>query len=138
MSLLAQFSSLPGYAERYEYLVEIGRTLMPLTSAEKTELNTISGCTSKVWCVAQLENSDIIRIRAESRSQIINGMLALLVDELDGLTPLQILAFDEKKLMQAGVFAVLTPTRANGLSAVLRYLKITATVYHHQNNNERV
>ena len=137
MSLLAQFSSLPGYTERYEYLVEIGRARAPLTLLEKIEQNSISGCTSKVWCVTKLENG-MMHIRAESRSQVINGMLALLLDELGGLTPLQILSFDEKKLMDAGVFAVLTPNRASGLSAVLRYFKVTAAVYLHQNNNERV
>jgi cysteine desulfuration protein SufE len=132
MSILSHIQSTPNHAHQYELLIEYGTKLIPLSEQEKSEQNSVSGCSSKVWCIITQEpGNTTLSIRAASRSQIINGMLAILVDELSGRDPFFIMAFDASSLSKSGLMELLTPTRINGIQAVLQYIKTVATVYAH-------
>lgn len=120
--LWKELEFLPENTDKYEYLLEIGQGLEKLTAIEKNEDNLVAGCFSKVWCVVRFENGKIF-VKGEGKSQIINGVLALIFDDLNGEKWENVLNYDLEKLKKNGLIGLLTPTRANGILNVVKFIK---------------
>ncbi len=128
-SLLENFSFLDDWEDRYRYVIELGRTLPPLTDAERSEGNKVRGCASQVWMVSEAERGDepILRFRGDSDAHIVRGLIALLLALYSGRPAREIVAADpEDALGQFGLREHLTAQRSNGLSAMVGRMRADA------------
>ena len=114
---------------RYEYLIELGRSLPLIEDAYKTDAYKIHGCQSQVWLRAERDNGHVL-YKADSDALITRGLIALLIRVLNGLTPEEILAADLSFLDRIGMKEHLSPTRKNGLSAMVKQMKHYAVALH--------
>jgi cysteine desulfuration protein SufE len=120
--IIRTMSGLTDWFDKYEYLNDLGKSLPALSDAEKSEKNMLPGCQSKVWLTAELNNGHVI-LKAESDSNIIQGMLALLLDVLNNQPPEDIVNADLFFITETGLSENLSPSRANGLSTIVKELK---------------
>lgn len=121
-ALLEELSLLPGWEERYDYVIGLGRQLPPMPDELKTSKRLIDGCQSQVWLEATCDN-DVVRYLADSDSQITKGMIALFVRVLDGESPDDILTADFGFIDKTGLKEHLAPTRANALNLMATQMK---------------
>ena len=119
--------------ERYEYMIELGKSLPIIDKQNKTDNNTIKGCQSKVWVYAELKKDKII-YTADSDAIITKGIIALLLRVFSEQHPSDILAADTSFIDEIGLKEHLSPTRANGLLAMIKQLKMYAIAYQTQLN----
>ncbi len=129
--IISEFSSLDDWMDRYQLLIDLGSEQPALPDALKTEQNLIDGCQSRVWLDAQLVDGRV-HYRAESDALIVKGIVALLVRVLDNQTPEDILAADLHFIDSIGLRDHLSPTRSNGLVAMLKQMKLYALAYAHR------
>ena len=120
--LLKDLSLFQDWTERYEYVISLGRQLAEMPPESKTDDKLIEGCQSQVWLEAQLDNGSV-HYRADSDSQITKGMIALLIQFLDGESPENILTADFGFLEKTGLKEHLAPTRANALNLMAMQIK---------------
>lgn len=120
--LLDELSFFPGWQERYEYVIDLGKKLRPMPGESKTPDKIIKGCQSQIWLDAVLEDG-LVRYLADSDSVITKGMVALFIRVLDGETPDQILTADLSFIDRTGLREHLAPTRANALSLLATQMK---------------
>ncbi|MDW8479546.1 MAG: SufE family protein [Xanthomonadales bacterium] len=125
-ALVEEFAALPDWAERYQYLIELGRTLPPFPEEWKTEANRLHGCQSQVWLLAE-RRGDRLLFHASSDSAIVSGLIALLLRVYSGRSAEEILATPPDFLDRIGLRAHLSLTRANGLAAMLRRIRELAS-----------
>ena len=111
--------------DRYQMLIDLGEEQEPLPEKEKTEQNLIDGCQSRVWLVCE-ERDGRLFFRAESDALIVKGIVALLVRVLSGHTPQEILDADLYFIREIGLTEHLTPTRSNGLLAMVKQMRLYA------------
>lgn len=123
--IIDEFSAFDDWMDRYQYLVELGNALPPLPEADKTDQNLIDGCQSRVWLVADYADGRIT-FRGESDAVIVKGIVALLVRVLSGCTPDEILDSDLHFIDRIGLKEHLSPTRSNGLLAMVKQMKMYA------------
>lgn len=123
--IIDEFSAFDDWMDRYQYLVELGNALPPLPEADKTDQNLIDGCQSRVWLVADYADGRIT-FRSESDAVIVKGIVALLVRVLSGCTPDEILDSDLHFIDRIGLKEHLSPTRSNGLLAMVKQMKMYA------------
>ncbi len=126
--IIDEFSAFDDWMDRYQYLVELGNALPPLPEAEKTDQNLIDGCQSRVWLVADYADGRIT-FRGESDAVIVKGIVALLVRVLSGCTPDEILDSDLHFIDRIGLKEHLSPTRSNGLLAMVKQMKMYALAF---------
>ncbi len=126
--IIEDFTALDDWMDRYQLLIDMGSALPPLPDEYKTEQNLIDGCQSRVWLDAQLVDGRI-RFRAESDALIVKGIVALLLRVLDNQTPADILAADLRFIDAIGLRDHLSPTRSNGLLAMLKQMKLYALAF---------
>ena len=126
--IIDEFSAFDDWMDRYQYLVELGNALPPLPEAEKTDQNLIDGCQSRVWLVADYADGRIT-FRGESDAVIVKGIVALLVRVLSGCTPDEILNSDLHFIDRIGLKEHLSPTRSNGLLAMVKQMKMYALAF---------
>ena len=120
--IIASFSMFPEWLDRYQYLIDLGRKLPPLAEGEKTDDKLLSGCQSQVWL--HLEgNANEIMIRANSDAAIVSGLIALLISVYSGCSAQQIVDTEPYFIREIGLSEHLSPTRANGLHAMLNAIK---------------
>ena len=120
--IISSFSLFPEWLDRYQYLIDLGRKLPPLAEGEKTDDKLLSGCQSQVWL--HLEgNADEIVIRANSDAAIVSGLIALLISVYSGCSAQQIVDTEPYFIREIGLSEHLSPTRANGLHAMLNAIK---------------
>lgn len=113
------FALLEGWEDRYRYLIDMGNHLEPLSAAEKTRPNKISGCVSQVWLVKE-EVGDKLNFRGASDALIVRGLIGLLFLIYSGKTRAEILATDAHKIFEAlGLATHITPQRSDGFSAMV-------------------
>ena len=127
--LISNFELLGDWEERYGYLIDLGKKLPGLSDAEKTEDNRVQGCQAMVWLVMEPDPERIgaLRIRADSDAFIVRGLIAVLQLIFNGRTPDEILAADAKStLSQLGLDSHLSPTRKNGLFAMVERIRTLA------------
>lgn len=125
--LIDDFSFLDGWEDRYAYVLELGKTLAPLSEEEHNDETHVEGCVSQVWLVTEDEGNSHLTFRGDSDSQIVKGLIAILLVMFSGKSPKEILDTDAETLLgKLGLDQHLTPQRANGLAAMVRRIKAEA------------
>lgn len=125
--IIEEFLPLDDWMDRYQLLIDMGEELPPLASEAKTEQNLIDGCQSRVWLVCERQG-DLLNFRAESDALIVRGIVALLLRVVSGHTPEEILSADLYFIPRIGLSEHLSPTRANGLLAMVKQVRNYALV----------
>ncbi len=118
-SIVADFQFLEDWTERYQYLIDLGKKLPGVGSPYRTEDYKVKGCQSQVWLHSDLDDGRLY-FQAESDSAIVSGLLALLLKVYSGRKPEEIQAFEPEFIDAVGLSKHLSPTRKNGLQAVLK------------------
>ena len=118
-AIIAEFELFPDWLDRYQYLIDLGRKLPELEASEMTDGNLLAGCQSRVWLLLS-GTADAVSIRANSDAAIVSGLIALLVRVYSGASARQILDTEPYFIERIGLAAHLSPTRSNGLHAMLR------------------
>lgn len=126
--IIDEFSLFEDWMQRYEYLIELGKDIPLIDERYKTEDNIIKGCQSKVWLHADIDNDKVI-FTADSDAIITKGIIALLLRVFSNHTPEEIIAADTAFIDEIGLKEHLSPTRANGLVAMVKQLKMYAIAF---------
>ncbi|MBO8476026.1 MAG: SufE family protein [Bacteroidetes bacterium] len=126
--IIDEFSGLTDWMDKYSYIIEMGNALPPLDEKHKTPDNLIDGCQSRVWVNATYEDG-VIRFDADSDAIIVKGIISMLVRVLSGQTPSAILDADLYFIDEIGLKEHLSPTRSNGLLAMVKQIKMYALGY---------
>ena len=128
--IIDEFSLFDDWMERYQLIVEYANELKknPMPAADKTEQNLIDGCQSKVWFTAKMEEGKII-FKGDSDALLVKGVVALLIRVLSGHTPKEILEANLYFIDDIQLREHLSPTRNNGIVAMLKQLKLYALAY---------
>ena len=126
--IIEEFLDFDDWMDRYQLLIDLGSEQEPLDEKYKTEQNLIDGCQSRVWLQADLVDGRI-HFQAESDALIVKGIVTLLVRVLSGHTPQEILDADLYFIERIGLREHLSPTRSNGLLAMLRQMKMFALAF---------
>jgi cysteine desulfuration protein SufE len=127
--IIEEFSSFDDWMDRYSLLIEYGNGLDPFPEAEKTEQNLIDGCQSKVWFTAEMQDGRVI-YHGDSDAILVKGIVALLIRVLSGHTPQEIVEADLYFIDDISLREHLSPTRSNGLNAMLKQMHLFALAYH--------
>lgn len=123
--IIEEFDMLDDWMDRYQLILDYAKDLSPLSAEDKTEQNLIDGCQSKVWFTCRLEEGKII-YEGDSDALLVRGIVALLIDVLSGHTPKEIVDADLYFIDKIGLREHLSPTRTNGLVAMLKQMKLYA------------
>jgi len=114
----------PNDPERYRHLMDLGRKLEPLTDAERTEANKVRGCASQVWLITEPQADRSLRFRGDSDSDIVRGLVAILVRLYSGRAVADILAFDVKAAFERLGFAgAISAQRSNGFFSMVQRVR---------------
>ena len=120
--IISSFGLFSEWLDRYQYLIDLGRKLPPLADEEKTDDKLLAGCQSRVWL--HLEgDADKVIIRANSDAAIVSGLIALLTQVYSGCRAQQIIETEPYFIREIGLHDHLSPTRANGLHAMLNAIR---------------
>ena len=125
--IIDEFSMFDDWMDRYEYLIELGKSLPIIDEQFKLDENLIKGCQSKVWLYSELEN-DTIKFSADSDAILTKGIAALLLRVYSGQKPGDILTAETSFIDDVGLKEHLSPTRANGLVSMIKQIKMYAIV----------
>jgi len=131
--IIDEFSMFDDWMQRYEYMIELGKSLPLIEDNYKTDDNIIKGCQSKVWVHAELD-SDKLVFTADSDAIITKGIIAILIRVFSNQRPSDIIAADTEFIDAIGLKEHLSPTRANGLVSMIKQLKLYAIAYQTQLN----
>lgn len=126
--IIEEFSGFDDWMDKYQLLIDMGSGQEPLPEEYKTEQNLIDGCQSRVWLQADYREGRVV-FRAESDALIVKGIVDLLVRVLSGHTPQEILDSDLYFIDRIGLKEHLSPTRSNGLVAMLKQMKMYALAF---------
>ena len=126
--IIEEFSGFDDWMDKYQLLIDLGNEQEPLDDKYKTEQNLIDGCQSRVWLQADLVEGKI-HFSAESDALIVKGIVALLIRVLSDHTPQEILNADLYFIEQIGLKEHLSPTRSNGLLAMVKQMKVYALAF---------
>lgn len=120
--IIDEFEGLTDWMDRYAYIIDLGNTLPEFPEADKTPANLIEGCQSRVWITAKLDSENKIEFEADSDALIVKGIVALLMRVLNNRTPDEILGADLYFIDRIGLKEHLSPTRSNGLVAMVKQI----------------
>ena len=123
-----EFSMFEDWMDKYSYLIELGNELDDLDPKDKNDQNLIKGCQSRVWLLADL-NEGKISFRGESDAVIVKGLVALLLRVVSGRTPKELLENELHFINDIGLTQHLSPTRSNGLLAMIKQIRLYAVAY---------
>ncbi|MDR6300084.1 SufE family protein [Mesonia maritima] len=126
--IIDEFALFDDWMQRYEYMIELGKSLPLIEEKYKTEENIIKGCQSKVWVHADMEDGKVI-FTADSDAIITKGIIAILIRVFSNQPPKAILDADTEFIDEIGLKEHLSPTRANGLVSMIKQLKMYALAY---------
>ena len=126
--IIDEFSGLDDWMDKYQLLIDLGNEQEPLDEKYKIESNLIDGCQSRVWLQADYVDGKI-NFTAESDALIVKGIVALLIRVLSGHTPQEILDADLYFIEQIGLKEHLSPTRSNGLLAMVKQMRVYALAF---------
>ncbi len=127
--IIEEFSSYDDWMDKYQLLIDLGSEQEPLPQQYKVESNLIDGCQSRVWLQADLTSEGTVHFQAESDALIVKGIVTLLIRVLDHQTPSDILSADLHFIEDIGLKEHLSPTRSNGLLAMLKQMKLYALAF---------
>lgn len=130
--VVEEFSDFDDWMDKYQLLIDLGNEQEPLTPQYKTEQNLIDGCQSRVWLQADMEEGKVV-FRAESDALIVKGIIALLIKVVSGHTPDEILNSDLYFIEKIGLKEHLSPTRSNGLLAMVKQMRMYALAFKAKN-----
>ena len=131
--LIDEFSMFENWEERYQYMIDLGKSLPLIDNQFKTQENIIKGCQSRVWVHAEMENEKVI-FTADSDAIITKGIIAILIRVFSNQSPKAILEANTDFIDDIGLKEHLSPTRANGLVSMIKQLKMYAIAYQTQLN----
>jgi cysteine desulfuration protein SufE len=120
--IIEAFSMLPDWTDRYQYIIDLGRNLPPFPEAARIDANKLHGCQSQVWMVAE-RRGDRMYYQATSDSAIVSGLIALLLKVYSGRRPDEILATQPDFIRKLELHEHLSPTRSNGLNAMIGHIR---------------
>lgn len=124
-----EFADIDDWLDRYAQIIDMGNELPPLDESVKTPLHLIEGCQSRVWLDASLDPEGRVHFRADSDALIVKGIISMLVRVLDGHTPDEILEADLHFIDDIGLGEHLSPTRSNGLLAMVKQMRMYAAAF---------
>ena len=130
--IIDEFTGLDDWMDRYQLLIDIGNDQDPLPEQYKTDQNLIDGCQSRVWLQADYRDGHIY-FAAESDALIVKGIVSLLIRVLSNATPQEIIDADLYFIDQIGLKDHLSPTRSNGLVAMVKQMRLYALAYQNKN-----
>jgi len=131
--IIDEFSMFEDWEERYQYMIDLGKTLPLIEAQYKTDDNIIKGCQSKVWVHATMHD-DKIEFTADSDAIITKGIIAILIRVFSNQHPKAIIEGDTDFIDKIGLKEHLSPTRANGLVSMIKQIKMYAIAYQTQLN----
>jgi cysteine desulfuration protein SufE len=126
--IIEDFGAFTDWMDKYAYLIDLGNSLAPLDEKAKISQNLIEGCQSRVWLDAAIDDQKLV-FTAESDAVIVKGIISLLISVLSGHTPDEILNADLYFIDRIGLREHLSPTRANGLLAMVKQMKLYALAF---------
>ncbi len=127
--LISEFADIDDWMDRYSYIIDLGNALPEIDESKKTPSNLIEGCQSRVWLDAHLDDEGKVRFTADSDAIIVKGIISMLISVLDGQTPDEILNSDLHFIDDIGLGEHLSPTRSNGLLAMVKQIKMYAMAF---------
>ena len=130
--VIEEFSEFTDWMDKYQMLIDLGGDLEPLDACHKTEQNLIDGCQSRVWLQADYADG-LLQFSADSDALIVKGIIALLIRVISGHSPKEILEADFYFIERIGLKDHLSPTRANGLLAMMKQIRMYALAYQAKN-----
>jgi cysteine desulfuration protein SufE len=130
--IIEEFTIFEDWMDKYAYLIEIGNGLVPIDDSKKKEQNLINGCQSKVWIDARFRDGKIF-FEADSDAIIVKGIVALLLRTLSGQSPQDIMECDLYFIEKIGLNNHLSPTRSNGLVAMVKQMKLYGLAFNAKN-----
>ena len=126
--IIGEFSMFDEWMDKYSYLIELGNDLGELDAIDKNDQNLIKGCQSRVWLVAEIKDGKI-HFRGESDAVIVKGLVALLLRVASERTPQELLENELHFIDDIGLKQHLSPTRSNGLLAMVKQIRLYAVAY---------
>lgn len=130
--VIEEFSDFTDWMDKYQLLIDLGNEQAPLDEKYKNDSNLIYGCQSRVWLQADYDGS-VVTFTAESDALIVKGIVALLIRVLSGHTPDEILGAELYFIERIGLKEHLSPTRSNGLLAMVKQMRMYALAYKMKN-----
>ena len=130
--IIAEFNDFDDWLDRYQLLIDLGSEQQPLPAEYKTDNNLIEGCQSRVWLQADYVDGKVF-FRAESDALIVKGIVSLLIKVYSGRTPDEILENEPYFVEAIGLKEHLSPTRSNGLLAMIKQMKLYALAFKAKN-----
>jgi cysteine desulfuration protein SufE len=129
--IIEDFALFDEWMDKYEYIIQLGKELPLIADKYKTKENLIKGCQSKVWLHAGYRDGKLY-FTADSDAQITKGLVSMVVQVLSGHTPREIAGADIYFIQAIGLQSHLSPTRANGLLAMIKQIRLYAVAYQAQ------
>ena len=130
--LVAEFDLLGDWEERYRYVIDLGRTLEPLSEEERSDDNKVRGCASQVWLVTEHGAGGALVFRGDSDAHIVRGLIAILLRLYSGRPPAEMLAFDANAAFERlGLSGALSAQRSNGLFSMVERIRRDAQAASH-------
>ena len=130
-SIIEEFACYEEWLDKYAYLIELGKECPIIDEKDKTEANLIKGCQSRVWLSAECRDGKLF-FKADSDAVITKGIISLLIRALNGQAPKDILESDLHFIDAIGLKEHLSPTRSNGLTSMVKQLKMYALAFSSQ------
>ncbi|MBN1652047.1 MAG: SufE family protein [Bacteroidales bacterium] len=131
--IIEEFSVFEDWMDKYNYLIELGQSLPLIDNKYRNDSYLIQGCQSRVWISAEMEDGKLI-LKADSDAVITKGIVYLLIHVLSGQKPEDILNADLDFLSKIGMQEHLSPTRANGLTSMIKQIKLYALAFQTKGN----
>lgn len=132
--IIDEFAMFDDWDERFQYVIDLGKSLPLIDEKYKTDDNLITGCQSKVWLHADVSDGKIV-FTADSDAIITKGIIAVLIRAFSNQMPAAILEADTSFVDEIGLKQHLSPTRANGLVSMIKKIKLYAMAYQSKQNN---
>lgn len=132
--IIDEFSEIDDWMDRYGYIIDLGNQLPPIDEKFKTPQYLIEGCQSRVWINAELNDDGTVRFEADSDAIIVKGIIALLIKVLNNQAPDDIINANLYFIDRIGLSEHLSPTRSNGLLAMVKQMKVYALAFSQISN----
>lgn len=133
--IIDEFSDIDDWMDRYSYIIDLGNALPAIDEKYKTPEHIIEGCQSRVWLNAEQTDDGLIHFTADSDAIIVKGIISLLIDVLNDHTPDAILDADLHFINDIGLAENLSPTRSNGLLAMIKQMRLYALAFKAKSQN---
>lgn len=134
--IIEEFADIDDWMDRYAYIIDMGNTLPPMPEEYKTPQYIIEGCQSRAWLHADITPEGLIHFTADSDAIIVKGIISMLLKVLNDHSPAEIADADLYFIDKIGLAENLSPTRSNGLAALVKQMKLYAIAYKTKLENE--